>query len=206
MSKQKKLRLLGLYCGIVSPILWLGLIAFAGAQHPDYSHVTQYISELAERGSSTETLMRYLAFGFTGFLYLGFAATFPHQIIPGVIAFFIVLDGIGRMGAGVFPCDPGCDGITSTQDIHYIFASIGFSSGIMAALCCGFLGSKLAPIRSFRWFSVTAGLLALVSLLLMSWAANPVNAPGLFEHFATGILSIWLLIISAQLIRAELSN
>ena len=76
------LRKVGLYCGVVGPVLWLALIAVAGALRPDFSHVTHYISELAERGSATEALMRYAAFGFTGVLYVCFAAalfaTFPH--------------------------------------------------------------------------------------------------------------------------------
>ena len=67
------LRKFGLYCGIISPILWLALIATAGVLRPDFSHLTQYISELAERGSATEALMRYGAFGLTGLLYLCFA-------------------------------------------------------------------------------------------------------------------------------------
>jgi hypothetical membrane protein len=80
------LRNVGLCCGIISPILWLALIATAGALRPDFSHVTHYISELGERGSATEALMRYGAFGFTGFLYLGFAVallasmTSPHPV------------------------------------------------------------------------------------------------------------------------------
>src|SRR2546430_15633492 len=41
---------------------------------PEFSHITHYISELGERGSSTEFLMRYGAFGFTGLLYVCFAA------------------------------------------------------------------------------------------------------------------------------------
>jgi len=61
-------RNIGLWCGIISPILWLALIAAAGALRPDFDHVTHYISELGERGSATEAVMRYGAFGFTGFL------------------------------------------------------------------------------------------------------------------------------------------
>jgi hypothetical protein len=37
----------------------------AGALRPGFSHVTQYISELGERGSSTEVLVRYGAFEVT---------------------------------------------------------------------------------------------------------------------------------------------
>jgi hypothetical membrane protein len=56
------LRRLGILSGILAPLLWLSLIGIAGAMRPGFSHVSQYISELGERGSSTEALMRYAAF------------------------------------------------------------------------------------------------------------------------------------------------
>jgi hypothetical protein len=138
------LRKFGLYCGIISPILWLALIATAGALRPDFSHVTQYISELAERGSATEALMRYGAFGLTGLLYLCFAgallATFRNGWLSRAAALLIALDGVGRMGAGAFPCDPGCVQVSLGPDLHKLFATIGFSSGILPAF---------GPVRTF---------------------------------------------------------
>jgi hypothetical protein len=41
---------------------------------PDFSLMTDYISELGERGSSTELIVNYAAFILTGALYVGFAA------------------------------------------------------------------------------------------------------------------------------------
>jgi len=46
------LRRLGIVCGILGPLLWLSLIGMAGAMRPEFSHITHYISELGERGSS----------------------------------------------------------------------------------------------------------------------------------------------------------
>ena len=71
---------------------------------PEFSHITHYISELGERGSSTEFLMRYGAFGFTGLLYVCFAAallaTFQDGWYSTLAAGLIGLDGLGRIGAG----------------------------------------------------------------------------------------------------------
>src|ERR1041385_98102 len=98
------LRKLGLCCGIISPVLWLACIAAAGALRPGFSHVTQYISELGERGSTTEALMRHGAFCFTGYLYLCFATAVLTTFHDGWrlrgAAVLIALDGIGRVGAG----------------------------------------------------------------------------------------------------------
>lgn len=196
-------RKLGLYCGVIGPVLWLALIATAGALRPDFSHITHYISELGERGSTTESLMRYWAFGFTGLLYVCFAgallATVRDGWLPKAAALLIALEGVGRMGAGVFPCDPGCGPASLSQDLHRVFATVGFGSGILSAILWGFHFRRLPRFRPLSSFSVGTGVIALVSLLFMSWADNPVQTPGLFELLATGILSVWLLVFASRL-------
>ena len=201
------LRRSALYCGIISPILWLALIATAGALRPDFSHVTQYISELAERGSTTEALMRYGAFLFTGFLYLCFAGALLATIREGWLwkaaALLIAMDGVGRMGAGVFPCDPGCVQVSAGPDLHKLFATIGFCSGILATFVCGRFLRGIPRLRPLAAFSVGSGAVALVSLALMSWAPDATLPSGLLEHLATVALSVWLLVFASRLVWAE---
>ena len=200
------LRKLGLYSGVVGAILWLALIAVAGALRPDFSHVTHYISELGERGSATEALMRYAAFGFTGVLYVCFAgallATFRHGWLFRTATLLIALDGIGRIGAGVFPCDAGCVHATVGPNLHNLFATMGFGSGVLAAFLWAFLFRRTPPLRSLASFSVVSGAVALVSLLIMSWAGELALPAGLFEHLATVVLAIWLLVFAGRLVRA----
>ena len=201
-----RLRTYGLYCGVLGPIVWLALIAAAGALRPDFSHVTGYISELGERGSATELLIRYGAFGFTGFLYLCFAAallaTLRKSWLEMTAALLIALNGVGRIGAGVFPCEPGCLHLSPGPDLHRLFATIGFGSGVLAAILWGLLLRRRTRLRSLASFSVASGVVALGSLLIMSAAA--VGAPhGLFEHLATVVLSVWLLVFAGCLVLTE---
>jgi hypothetical membrane protein len=190
----------------MGPLIWLSLIAVAGAMRPEFSHITQYISELGERGSSTEFMMRYAAFGFTGLLYLCFASTLLATFRDGwysvLAAALIGLDGLGRIGAGVFACDPGCGGLSSNQELHRLFATVGFLSGILAAVAWGITFWRHGWLQGLTWYSVGSGILALVFLILMSWDRNPLNAPGLFEHLATGVLSLWVLVFATRLMRA----
>ena len=185
----------------MSPLLWLGLIAVAGILQPGFSPVTHFISELAARDSIHEVLIRSVAFGFTGFLYVCFAvgllATFPSRWTFVVAAQLIGVEGIGRMGAGVFPCDQGCIPISTTQDVHKLFATIGFSAGILAAILWGVLMRRLVGFEWLSWPSIASGLVALVSLVIMSSGDNPYA--GLFEHVATLVLSLWLLMFATLL-------
>lgn len=198
------LRRFGLYCGIVGPLLWLALLVTAGALRPDFSHLTHYISELGERGSATETLMRYGAFGVTGLLYLCFAgalhATFRGGWLGRAAALLIALDGVGRIGAGVFPCDPGCVHVSPGPNLHKLFATVGFAAGVLAALLWGVFLRRFTAFRTLSSFSVGSGAVAFVSLLLMSWAGNPSMPAGLFEHVATVALSVWLLAFASRLV------
>lgn len=199
------LRKLGILCGILGPLLWVSLIGVAGAMRPEFNLVTHYISELGERGSSTELMIRYAAFGFTGFLYLCFAAsllaTFRDGWYSTLAAGLIALDGLGRIGAGVFACDPGCVGLSSSQELHHQFATVGFLSGVLAAVVWGILFRRHGWPRSLIGYSIGSGFLALMFLLLMSWSQNPLNTPGLFEHLASGILSLWVLAFALRLMR-----
>lgn len=201
------LRKIGILCGILGPLLWLSLIGVAGAMRPEFNHITHYISELGERGSSTEVMMRYAAFEFTGFLYLCFAsvlmATFRKGWCSTLAAGLIALEGLGRIGAGVFPCDPGCGGLSSSQELHRLFATVGFLSGILAAIAWGIIFRRHGWPQRLTWYSVGTGILALIFLLLMSWSRNPVNTPGLFEHLATGVLSLWLMVFAVHLMHAS---
>ena len=150
--------------------------------------------------------MRYGAFGLTGFLYLCFAAgllaTIRNGWLTTLAAGLIGLDGLGRVGAGVFACDPGCAGLSPGQELHHLFATLGFLSGILAAIAWGIAFQRRGWPRPLAWYSVVTGVVALTCLLLMSWSQNPLHAPGLFEHLATGVLSLWILVFAVCLVRS----
>jgi hypothetical membrane protein len=198
-------RTLGCWCGIVGPVLWLGLIALAGAMRPDFSHVTDYISELGERGSGTEVLVRFGAFVFTGFLYVCFAAgllaTFRHGWLQIVAALLIAMDGVGRIGAGVFPCDPGCAAGSAGAEFHRLFATIGFASGILATWLWGLWLGRERRSRPLAGLSMASGAVAFVALLLMARTDTPALPQGLLEHLATVALSIWTLALAIHVLR-----
>lgn len=199
-----KLQKIGLMCGIFAPVLWLTLISLSNAMRPEFSLITHYISELGETGSSTEKLMRYAGFELTGLLYLLFAVAlwtrFTNFWLKSM-AIFVALDGLGRLGAGIFPCDPGCIGLSIKQHLHHDFATVGFLSGVSSAICCGIAFHQLQLPRYLSGYAFGSGLIALLLLALMSWNENPLGASGLYEHLATLLLSIWLLVFAIYLQR-----
>jgi hypothetical membrane protein len=200
---------LGILCGMVAPLLWASSILYVGSLRPDYSHFTQYISELGERGSSTEFTMRYAGFVPTGLMHMAFAASlyaaFRGSRVAAIGAALLAINGLARIGAGLFPCAPGCEGpeLPLSQQLHSLSAGIGFFALIGACVLWGIFSRSH---RSPQWlgpFSVGCAALGMVFLLLMMWSADLRAGTGLYERLSSGVLSLWVLVLAAMQWRAD---
>jgi hypothetical membrane protein len=200
---------IGNVCGMVAPVLWVSAIIFCGSLRPEYSHFTQYISELGERGGSTEFIMRYAAFVPTGLMHMAFAA-FLYVALKGspfatFAAMLVAVNGIARIGAGMFPCEVGCalPRLLLSQKLHSLSAGIGFFALIGAAILWGILFRRYQSLRDLSVYSIISGCLALVFLALMSRSAELRAGTGLYERLSTGVLSLWMLVFAARLWRLK---
>jgi len=199
----------GNLCGILAPILWASAIVFCGSLRPEYSHFTQYISELGERGSSTEIIMRYAGFLPTGLMHMAFAAflyvAFRGSRLAVIAATLLAINGLARIGAGLFPCEPGCIGsaLSLSQQLHSLSARIGFFALIGAAVTWGICLRGYRSLRGLSLYSVGSGTVGLVFLLLMAWSAELKAGTGLYERLSSGVLSLWVLVFAARLWRLK---
>src|SRR3954454_12533228 len=94
--------------GIVGPVVFT-LAAVVGATRVQgYSHVHNFVSELAAVGSDARVLMT-IGFLVFGVCILAFAWSL-RVLRPAATALVVVvsLSGIGTLTAGTFSCDPGC--------------------------------------------------------------------------------------------------
>jgi len=202
---KMRLRKVGILCGILAPVLWASVIILCGSVRPGYSHLTQYISELGERGSSTELLMRYAGFVPTGLMHMAFAASlyaaFRGYRLSSAAAALLALNGLGRVVAGLFPCEAGCAGprVLLSQKLHSLAAGVGFLALIGASVLWGVLLRRDRGLKGLSVYSIGAGLSGLVFLLLMSWSADLRSGTGLYERLSSGVLSLWVLMFAVQL-------
>jgi hypothetical membrane protein len=193
---------IGFLCGLLAPVLWALAITLCGSRRPEYSHLTQYISELGERGSSTEFLMRYVGFVPTGLMHMTFAAslyaTFRGSRLSSIAAALLALNGLGRIVAGLFPCEAGCAGprVLLSQKLHSLAAGVGFMALIGASILWGILLRRHKSLRGLSLYSIGTGLFGLVFLLLMSWSAESRAGTGLYERLSSGVLSLWVLVFA----------
>ncbi|HEV8096710.1 MAG TPA: DUF998 domain-containing protein [Burkholderiales bacterium] len=190
---------------MVAPLLWAFTIVLCGSLRPEYSHFAQYISELGERGSSTELAMRYLGFVPTGLLHIGFAAflyaAFRGSRLAAIAAMLLAINGFARIGAGLFPCEPGCAGpkVLLSQQLHSLSAAVGFFAFIGTSVLWGIVLRRYPSLRGLSPYSVASGILGLAFLLLMVWSDPQRAGTGLYERLSSGVLSLWVLVFAARL-------
>jgi hypothetical membrane protein len=198
---------LGSFCGILAPILWALVIVVCGSLRPEYSHLTQYISELGERGGSTELIMRYAGFLPTGLMHIGFAASlwvvFKDAPLARIAALLLALNGLARIGAGLFPCEPGCalPRILLSQKLHSLSAGVGFFALAGSAMLWGIVLRRRQDFRVLGTYSIVSGCLGLAFLALMSWNAESRINTGLYERLSTGVLSAWVGVFAIRMWR-----
>jgi hypothetical membrane protein len=197
----------GILCGVLAPLLWASAIVVYGMLRPGYSHFAQYISELGERGSSTELLMRYGAFVPTGLMHLAFAgalaSTFRSNRLGVLAAVLLGLNGLARISAGFFPCETGCEDPTASlgQRMHSLSAGVGFLALAASTVLWSVVLKRTRDLRNLAAYSVVSGALGLAFLLLMLWSAEHGTARGLFERLSSGVLSLWILVFALRLQR-----
>ncbi|MCG2576962.1 DUF998 domain-containing protein [Dechloromonas sp. XY25] len=207
-AHQPPLLRLGLVCGLLGPALWAAAIALAGELRPGFDHVGQYISELGERGSTTELFMRFGGFVGSGVLIAGYAAAFQATVarvtarpwLTLLVAALIAADGIGRIGAGIFPCEPGCAAPeVISQRLHGLSATIAFLSLAAAALLSAVLFRRDTKLRPLSIYSFASGCTGLIFLALMSASEATHIHTGLHERLASGVLTLWVFVTASRL-------
>lgn len=202
-------RRLGILYGMAAPLLWALVIAYSASLRHEYSHYSQFVSELAERGSSTESLVRYAGFVLTGTMHIAFAivlyATFSRQRLAALAAALIALNGLAHACAGVFSCDPGCSPAhpSYSQTLHCVFATLGYFSFVGAAVLWGIVFRRYQSLRDLSTFSIAAGIAGLIFFVLMAYSVDLRAGTGMYQRLSSGVLSLWLLVFALRLWRLQ---
>jgi len=189
-------------CGIVAPLLWATTVIYAGSRHPEYSHVGQYISDLAARGSSTQHLMQVSGFILPGLMTAAFGVLLGRTAghVAGIGSALLIVSGLARATAGVFVPDPLDRALTPSFDeqIHNAAGMLYVMTLILAAVMW-MVASVTRPTRSI-WFS----LYSLVTVVAATTAASALIATGiataadvgLFQRAMLGVLNVWILTLA----------
>ena len=116
------------------------------------------------------------------------------------------MNGLGRIGAGLFACEPGCLAPeVLTQRLHSLAATVAFLAIAGAALLGAVLFRRHPGLRPLAAYSLVTGVGGLLCLALMSAGASSGESTGLrvglYERLASGLFSLWVLVGAAWLLR-----
>ncbi len=191
--------------GIASPVVFVVFVVVAGVVVPDYDHVTQHVSELAQQGGEHAWVMR-TGLVLVGCLNLVLARGLRHGIgqhgWPGWLAPWMVgAIGIATIGTALFSVDSDDhSGSPSTEaNLHVAAATTAFVLDVLTPLAFAARLGADWRWRPLRGPSIVAGALAAVLLVPVALGLFPewkgiVQRLFLVVPFAwTGLMGFWLL-------------
>ncbi len=194
-----------LACGAFAPLLWGALVGLTALSVADYSHVRDLISELTWGDTASAALMRAAGFGLSGLLYVICAAYVAFRLRADRSAVFgcllLLIGGVARLGAGIYPCDESCAPYrpTSTQDMHFLALQMSYGLLILSAFVWGVVVNRY---QALRWFSTVSFGCATWSIVTVVMLVTQEAQRGQYERFATGLLSVWMITWVVALWRA----
>ena len=196
-----------LLAGIVGPLLFAATVLVVGSLRPDYSHVNQFMSELAEAGGQFAWLMKYFGFMlpavFILIFVLAFRSRFPGTVLSSIGTSLLVVFAVSMFLAGVFPCDLGCSPPEPTPDqkLHDLFSILAFPSFTAGVFFWGLSLFRNASWRRFGIYTLGTASLSLVLLIVMIQSEASREGTGTYQRLYLGVLFLWLMMLSARLSR-----
>ncbi|WP_224484050.1 DUF998 domain-containing protein [Robertkochia aurantiaca] len=213
MSKKTKLFL---YLGIVAVILRNSFVYGIGWYRPQYSHTSDFISELSAEGAPGAGLINFFSLILVGiFIILGGIGLKSYFLKPGIqmSSIYLITGGIGYIIIGLFPCPPGCNMETDTfqMTLHLLGAFIATLSMVLSALLYGLWYFKGHPtvLRLSAFTLGCVGFLAFTALWIMffylamnkSIIYEPIG--GLVQRLNVAAGDLWLFLACLFALRNE---
>jgi len=138
----------------------LMLTIVGGAAFPNYSHLSQFISELGAQGAPHAALVNYAGFLPAGICICAFAVlawlALPRSAGSAFGMLGIALFGLGYIVATFYPCDAGCRPATPSADqaIHNALGLLGyltapFTLALLGWKARGWPGGKKLAVHGF---------------------------------------------------------
>ena len=155
--------------GIAAAIIFTSSVITAGALHPNYSHLTQAISELGAKEAPYQDILNYgglIPAGILTFIFsIGMFRNIKSNTFLYISSGLVMLIGLGRFFAGVFPCDPGCATLTSTSaKLHTICGLLALTAGAVAPLMMAF-GLRSHRLQNYYFLSLGLGASAVIIII-----------------------------------------
>lgn len=187
---------LALTTGILGPLAVLLLTVIGGANFPNYSHASQFISELGATGAPNGRIISLAGFLPAGALIIAFAffawRSLPRSVATSFGMVGIVLFALGYLVAAFFPCEGDCRSTepTLSQAIHNLFGLAGYLAAPLSLFALGWQARRWARATHLSVLGFMGSGLALLGLLFLSPDFRYV---GVAQRVLEGSVLAWIL-------------
>jgi Protein of unknown function (DUF998) len=187
---------LALIAGILGALAVVFLTIVGGANFPNYSHTSQFISELGAEGAPNARVINLAGFLPAGLLIIAFAF-FAWRSLPrsGATTFGMVglaLFALGYLVAALFPCEGDCRSAepTLSQAIHNLFGLAGYLSAPLSLFALGWQAQRWPEAMHLSVLGFVGAGLALLGLLFLSPEFKYV---GIAQRVLEGSVLVWIM-------------
>lgn len=198
---------------LISPLLsllWLSFtVILAGNSYPDYSHISQFMSELGATGSPDGDLVNYFGFIPTElfillFLFALLRVMYKTKLMVSGVA-CIAVYAISLIAAAVFPCDFQCRPADPSFS-NYMHMVLGSTAYLM-----GIFGTAILAIDAKNWCEskvplVSGLLIAVCAFALMLNLDAKLSYVGLVQRCLELLIYIWFIIYSFYVYKSSLGE
>jgi hypothetical membrane protein len=193
-----------LLAGILAPVLLVTAIVWAGFMETDYSHAAQFVSELGAAGVAHRWILNDLGLVPSGFLTVVFSVGMYFRLRPGgwlaTGCALVALAGIGRLVAGIYPCDAGCslEGMSMSARIHALAGFVALASGALAPMV---LAVGLRRRSEILLFQVSAGLgsVSVVAVVFLFGLGPGMAYVGTIQRLILAAFYGWIVFLAVEM-------
>jgi hypothetical membrane protein len=208
--KRNNLKILSLG-GILGPDLFISVILICASLRPNYSHVSQFVSELGATGTPNAGLMNYIGFIPSGLMIVSFGISLliliPKSMTSRIGSVLVTIFGVGMVVVGFFSCDIGCPREGSFENmIHDQISGPSFLSVIIGILLLGISFRKHTLLRNLWVYSVVTGL---ISFGFMAGLINSIESNyliGLWQRMLLGTIFLWCAIVAQKMFKLKYND
>ena|SRR5688572_17249634 len=193
--------------GVAGPLLFSAVVVAAGVARGNYSHVSNFISELGATGTPYAGLMNYAGFLPTGLMLaafgIGLAKVLPGRRVASLAAVLVILFGAGVAASGIASCDPGCPqtGGSVENAVHNAIAPVAFLCLSAGAGVFGVLFQSNRDWRSLSLYSLISSVIALCFLAALAMSLDSRELTGLWQRLLLFVLFLWCAVVGLRAYR-----
>lgn len=202
------------WTGIIGASLFTLTTIISAFFHPNYNHLSQFISELYAVDAPNADFIRYAFYipsGILLFLFGIFAIQEAPKSSLATLGFIGVgvSYGLGTVICGIFNCDAGCNpqfiNPTLSQIIHNLTGFITYCTVPFAILIVAIASLKWKNANSFSYSSFAVAFVSFAFMLVLN--AN-LESPykGVIQRVIEGSILIWIVLASVHISKVKQQN